>query len=138
MVRVYPTQEGLCQLACPCAILSYNLSTQSAERLPLKFSQLIETVSKKPILPHQKNVVVEVMASDENDEDVEVRFIASECSSGLISGLGPLFAGRSVIACCRTSCYHNKPNQMYKYATDTGQFPMPYMRTSRTIKNSDQ
>jgi len=48
---------------------------KSQERLPLKLSQLIESVSKKPILPHQKNVIVEVMASDENDEDVEVPFI---------------------------------------------------------------
>lgn len=47
----------------------------SQERLKMKFSQLIETVSKKPIPPHQKNAVVEVMATDENDEDVEVPFL---------------------------------------------------------------
>lgn len=41
----------------------------------MKFSQLIETVSKKPIPPHQKKAVVEVMAMDENDEDVEVPFL---------------------------------------------------------------
>ena len=52
---------------------SFNPSLQSKERLPLRFSELIETVSKKPILPHQKNVVVEIMVADENDEDVEVR-----------------------------------------------------------------
>ena len=41
----------------------------------MKFSQLIESVSKKPIPPHQKNAVVEIMAADENDEDVEVPFL---------------------------------------------------------------
>jgi hypothetical protein len=38
----------------------------------MPFKQLIETVSKKPVPPHHKNAVVEVMAADENDEDVEV------------------------------------------------------------------
>jgi Ubiquitin fold domain len=51
---------------------TFGVALQSQERLPLRFSQLIESVSKKPILPHQKNVIVEVMVSDENDEDVEV------------------------------------------------------------------
>lgn len=41
----------------------------------MRFSQLIESVSKKPIPAHQKNAVVEVMASDENDEDIEVPFL---------------------------------------------------------------
>ena len=43
--------------------------------MPLKFSKLVETVSKKPIPPHVKNLVVEVMANDEDFEDVEVPFI---------------------------------------------------------------
>ena len=41
----------------------------------MKFSKLVETVSKKPIPPHVKNLVVEVMANDEDFEDVEVPFI---------------------------------------------------------------
>jgi len=35
-------------------------------------SDLVETVSKKPIPPWTKNLLVEVMVNDENDEDVEV------------------------------------------------------------------
>lgn len=42
----------------------------------MKFSKLVETVSKKPIPPHTRHLVVEVMVSDENDEDVEVRYEA--------------------------------------------------------------
>jgi hypothetical protein len=38
----------------------------------MKFSKLVEFVSKKPIPPHVKHLVVEVMASDEEGEDVEV------------------------------------------------------------------
>ena len=38
----------------------------------MRFKQLIETVSKKSIPSHQKRVIVEVMVSDEDDEDVEV------------------------------------------------------------------
>jgi hypothetical protein len=38
----------------------------------MKFSKLVEHVSKKPIPPHVTHFVVEVMASDEDEEDVEV------------------------------------------------------------------
>ncbi|KIP07009.1 hypothetical protein PHLGIDRAFT_71743 [Phlebiopsis gigantea 11061_1 CR5-6] len=48
---------------------------KSEERLPLKFSKLVETVSKKPIPPHVKHLIVEVMVTDEEGEDVEVPFI---------------------------------------------------------------
>lgn len=45
---------------------------QSEERLPMKFSKLVEHVSKKPIPPHVHHLIVEVMVSDENGDDVEV------------------------------------------------------------------
>ncbi|KAJ7781530.1 ubiquitin activating enzyme [Mycena metata] len=48
---------------------------KSEERLPMKFSKLVETVSKKAIPPHVNHLIVEVMVSDESDEDVEVPFI---------------------------------------------------------------
>jgi ubiquitin-activating enzyme E1 len=38
----------------------------------MKFSKLVEHVSKHPIAPHVKQLIAEVMVSDENDEDVEV------------------------------------------------------------------
>ena len=41
----------------------------------MKFSQLVEFVSKKPIPPHAKQLIVEVMVCDEEGEDVEVPFI---------------------------------------------------------------
>ncbi|KAF8204900.1 ubiquitin activating enzyme [Pholiota molesta] len=48
---------------------------KSDERLGMKFSALVEHVSKKPIPPHVTYLIVEVMVSDENDEDVEIPFI---------------------------------------------------------------
>ncbi|VDB90166.1 unnamed protein product [Peniophora sp. CBMAI 1063] len=48
---------------------------KSEERLPMKFSDLVEFVSKKPVPSHQKHFIVEVMAMDEEGEDVEVPFI---------------------------------------------------------------
>lgn len=48
---------------------------KSEERLPMRFSALAEHVSKKAIPPHVKHLLVEVMATDEEDEDVEVPFI---------------------------------------------------------------
>lgn len=38
----------------------------------MKFSKLVEHVSRKPILPHVKHLLVEVMLMDEEGEDVEV------------------------------------------------------------------
>ncbi|KAH9853563.1 ubiquitin activating enzyme [Lenzites betulinus] len=48
---------------------------KSEERLPMKFSKLVEHVSKKPLPAHTKHLIVEVMVSDEEGEDVEVPFI---------------------------------------------------------------
>lgn len=48
---------------------------KSDERLPLRFSNLVELVSKKPIPPHAKQLVTEVMVTDEEGEDVEVPFL---------------------------------------------------------------
>lgn len=48
---------------------------KSEERLPMKFSKLVEHVSKKPIPPHVKQLLTEVMVIDEDGEDVEVPFI---------------------------------------------------------------
>jgi len=48
---------------------------KSEERLPMKFSSLVEHVTKKPVPAHVTHFVVEVMASDEDGEDVEVPFI---------------------------------------------------------------
>lgn len=38
----------------------------------MRMSDLVENVSKKPIPPWMKTLLVEVMVNDENDEDVEV------------------------------------------------------------------
>jgi hypothetical protein len=46
---------------------------QSEERMPLKFSKLVQHVSKKPVPAHATHLLVEVMAMDEEGEDVEVR-----------------------------------------------------------------
>lgn len=48
---------------------------KSQERLAMKFSHLVEHVSKKPIPPHAKHLIVEIMVTDDTDEDVEVPFI---------------------------------------------------------------
>jgi ubiquitin-activating enzyme E1 len=46
----------------------------------MKMSKLVENVSKKPIPAWTKNLIVEVMVSDEEGEDVEVNmFCQSLC-----------------------------------------------------------
>ncbi|KAJ8086217.1 E1 ubiquitin-activating protein [Marasmius tenuissimus] len=48
---------------------------KSEERLPLKFSKLVEHVSKKPVAPHVTYFIAEVMVTNEEDEDVEVPYV---------------------------------------------------------------
>jgi len=55
--------------------LSVVVGLQSKERLAMPMSTLIETVSRKPIEPWVKNVIVEIMADDEEGEDVEVPYV---------------------------------------------------------------
>ena len=40
-----------------------------------RLSELVETISKKPIPEHQKNVIFEMTADDQTGEDVEVPYI---------------------------------------------------------------
>ncbi|RSH82231.1 hypothetical protein EHS25_005941 [Saitozyma podzolica] len=47
---------------------------KTADRLGMRMSELVEHVSKKPIPPWTKNLLVEVMVNDEDDEDVEVPY----------------------------------------------------------------
>ncbi|KAI0732993.1 ubiquitin activating enzyme [Fomitopsis betulina] len=48
---------------------------KSEERLPMKFSKLVELISKKQIPAHTKHLIVEIMVCDEEGEDVEVPFL---------------------------------------------------------------
>ena len=36
---------------------------------------LVETVGRKPIPPHVKSIVLEMMVTDESDEDVEIPYV---------------------------------------------------------------
>ena len=45
------------------------------DRYPLKMSQLVETISKKSIPSHQKNIIFEITAEDQTEEDVEIPYV---------------------------------------------------------------
>lgn len=45
------------------------------DRMGLKMSKLVEFISKKPVPEHQKNVIFEVTAEDQTDEDVEIPYV---------------------------------------------------------------
>lgn len=40
-----------------------------------RLSKLVETISKKPIPDHQKNVIFEMTVEDTTEEDVEVPYV---------------------------------------------------------------
>jgi ubiquitin-activating enzyme E1 len=47
-------------------LLTYNIC---------RMSELVEHISKKKIPDHQKNVIFEITAEDETEEDVEVPYV---------------------------------------------------------------
>ena len=67
----------------------------------MRFSHLVEHVSKKPIPPHVKHLIVEVMVSDEEGEDVEVCLL--------------LFYVLRTLNKPITGSIHRCPNLMYQF-----------------------
>ncbi|KAJ4350722.1 E1 ubiquitin-activating protein [Ascochyta clinopodiicola] len=45
------------------------------DRMGLSMSKLVEHVSRKPVPDHQKNVIFEITAEDQNEEDVEIPYV---------------------------------------------------------------
>lgn len=45
------------------------------DRMNLKLSELVATISKKPVPEHQKNVIFEICCDDQSGEDVEVPYV---------------------------------------------------------------
>jgi ubiquitin-activating enzyme E1 len=54
---------------------SFHPVSKRKDRLPLKLTQLVEMVSKKPIPPHTRSLIFEVCTDDRDGEDVEVPYI---------------------------------------------------------------
>lgn len=54
---------------------SFFPPTKLKDRYAMKLSELLETISKKPIPAHQKEVIFEMVAEDMDEEDVEVPYI---------------------------------------------------------------
>ena len=48
---------------------------KTKDRMPLKMSKLLETISRKPIPDHQKNIIFEITAEDTTEEDVEIPYV---------------------------------------------------------------
>ncbi|KAI8086353.1 ubiquitin-activating emzyme E1 [Halteromyces radiatus] len=57
-------------------LYSFFMAKKKAEeRLNMKISKVVETVSKKPIPSHVKAVIVEICANDKEGEDVDVPYV---------------------------------------------------------------
>lgn len=54
---------------------SFYPAAKNKDRLPMKLSQLTETISKKKIPEHQQNVIFEITAEDTTEEDVEIPYV---------------------------------------------------------------
>ncbi|KIV87659.1 hypothetical protein PV11_03191 [Exophiala sideris] len=54
---------------------SFYPPSKTKDRMPLKMSKLLETISRKPIPDHQKNIIFEITAEDSTEEDVEIPYV---------------------------------------------------------------
>ncbi|KAI0198925.1 ubiquitin-activating enzyme E1 1 [Astrocystis sublimbata] len=59
------------------------------DRLVMKMSQLLETISKKPIPEHQKSIIFEIVADDANEEEVDVPYIRSSTTDKITNWVAP-------------------------------------------------
>jgi ubiquitin-activating enzyme E1 len=77
-LEYFQKEKGLTITMLSCGVtLLYNafLSAKQASRMKMTLPKLVETVSKKPIAPHQKDLIFEICADDTDGEDVEVPFV---------------------------------------------------------------
>jgi ubiquitin-activating enzyme E1 len=74
----FQKEKGLTITMLSCGVtLLYNsfFASKQANRMNLTLPKLVEFVSKKPIASHQKDLIFEICADDEEGEDVEVPFV---------------------------------------------------------------
>jgi len=64
-------------LSSGVSLLYANFFTKQKlqDRYPMKLSDLVAHISKKPVPEHQKNVILEICVDDQSGEDVEVPYI---------------------------------------------------------------
>src|SRR5437773_12428861 len=71
-------EKGLTITMLSCGVtLLYNsfFASKHTNRMNMTLPKLVEFVSKKPVAPHQKDLIFEICADDETGEDVEVPFV---------------------------------------------------------------
>jgi ubiquitin-activating enzyme E1 len=74
----FEKEKGLTITMLSCGVtLLYNsfFGYRQQNRMILTLPKLVELVSKKPIAPHQKDLIFEICADDPDGQDVEVPFV---------------------------------------------------------------
>lgn len=62
-------------VSCGVSMLYFGGNPKMEERKAWKFSKLVETISKNPIPPHVRALVVEICVTDKDDNDPEVPYV---------------------------------------------------------------
>ena len=67
-------QLEITMLSCNVSML-YSSFMPKKDRLGMKISQLVETITTKPIPSHVSSLVLEMCVNDKDGEDVEVPYV---------------------------------------------------------------
>ncbi|KAI9096953.1 ubiquitin-activating emzyme E1 [Phlyctochytrium arcticum] len=76
LIKYFSSEHKLevTMLSCGASML-YASFMPKKERLPMPISKLVETVTKKPVPPHVRALVLEICVNDEEGEDLEVPYV---------------------------------------------------------------
>ncbi|RMZ82412.1 hypothetical protein DV737_g2111, partial [Chaetothyriales sp. CBS 132003] len=68
---------------------SFYPASKLKDRLPLKMTKLLETISRKPIPAEAKNIIFEITAEDQSEEDVEIPYVTTKMASSITDWVKP-------------------------------------------------
>lgn len=73
--KEYESEVSMLSFGVTILYAMYSSKSRSKERMAMKISELIHTVTKKPIDPKLKYLILEVCATDADGEDVELPYL---------------------------------------------------------------
>lgn len=73
--KTYDAEISMLSYGVTILYAMYSQKSRSKERMAMKISELVETVTKKPIDPKLKYLILEVCAMDADGEDVELPYL---------------------------------------------------------------
>ncbi|OQR96570.1 ubiquitin activating enzyme, E1 family [Achlya hypogyna] len=73
--ETYGAEVSMLSFGVTILYAMYSAKSRSKERMGMKISELVATITKQPLAPNQKYLILEVCATDLDGEDLELPYI---------------------------------------------------------------